>query len=73
MIDIGRYVVLKPVGVADTLGGNSYIHPYRQKIFHSRADIFPNIINDTLFISFNRKLQIRDFSFDFNNKLSFRK
>ena len=63
-IDLYRYVIGKPIEKTDSLGGKKYVHPFRKESFNSRKDVFPNVVNDTLF--FNRRfeqLQLKDFSF----------
>jgi len=63
-IDLSRYVIGNPIEKTHSLGEKKYVRPFRTQGFHSRKDVLPNIVGDTLFFNYNfRKLQLKDFSF----------
>jgi hypothetical protein len=67
--DIYRYVIGEPVEKTDSIGSTKYVRPYRRENFYSRADVFPNVISDTLFFNENfKKIQLKDFSFELRHK-----
>lgn len=68
-VDVYRYIIGNPINKTDSLGGLKYVHPYRKQNFYSRADIFPKVINDTLFLNEDfKKIQLKDFSFGLKEK-----
>jgi hypothetical protein len=68
-IDLSRFVIRNPVEKTDSLGGTKYVRPFRKENFYNRADVFPNVVNDTLFFNENfKKIQLKDFSFELKRK-----
>ena len=64
-VDLWRYVIGNPIEKTHPLGGEEYVHPYRRGNFYSRADVFPNVIKDTLFFNEDfTKILLKDFWFE---------
>ena len=68
-IDFYRYVIERSIKNSPPPSTARYIHPYRNERFHNRADVFPNVVNDTLFFNEDwTKILIKDFCFELKKK-----